>query len=155
MGLRQCCISPPRWLRHSPETILVVGWEVSITELFWLEIPIVITRFVEILEVMIMTPSKHALIPHILLPQYFIRRITEHNDQQSSIFLQQKLKQSAVASSTGFDQAQSGVAPSSNLPREEITRLVIEYSLELMSNRFGRQSFINFSIVVIGQFKLT
>ncbi|KAH9819176.1 armadillo-type protein [Melampsora americana] len=68
--------------------------------------------------------------------EYFIRRITEHNDQQSSIFLQQKLKQSAVASSTGFDAAPN-LSSDSHAPREEITRLVIHYSLELMSNRFG------------------
>ncbi|KAG0151485.1 hypothetical protein CROQUDRAFT_103736 [Cronartium quercuum f. sp. fusiforme G11] len=70
--------------------------------------------------------------------EFFIRRITEHNDQQSSIFLQQKLKQSAVATSVGLEKTQV-LAPMTNPngPRVEITRLVIEYSLELMSNRFG------------------
>ncbi|WAQ86968.1 hypothetical protein PtA15_7A697 [Puccinia triticina] len=56
--------------------------------------------------------------------EYFIRRITKHNDQQASIFMQQKLKQSALTQSA-------------EKPRQEITRLVIDYSLELMTNRFG------------------
>ncbi|PLW47666.1 hypothetical protein PCASD_04130 [Puccinia coronata f. sp. avenae] len=71
--------------------------------------------------------------------EYFIRRITKHNDQQASIFMQQKLKQSALTQSIGIDKASNGLLPNRHTekPRQEITRLVIEYSLELMTNRFG------------------
>ncbi|KAA1066772.1 hypothetical protein PGTUg99_023529 [Puccinia graminis f. sp. tritici] len=70
--------------------------------------------------------------------EYFIRRITKHNDQQASIFMQQKLKQSALTQSTGVEKNPTDpLTRHTEKPRQEITRLVIEYSLELMTNRFG------------------
>ncbi|POW13447.1 hypothetical protein PSHT_07689 [Puccinia striiformis] len=71
--------------------------------------------------------------------EYFIRRITKHNDQQASIFMQQKLKQSALTQSAGVEKnpIDSLQTRHTEKPRQEITRLVIEYSLELMTNRFG------------------
>lgn len=69
--------------------------------------------------------------------EYFIRRITKHNDQQASIFMQQKLKQSAVTQSTEKNGVEVSDKRAADKPRQEITRLVIEYSLELMTNRFG------------------
>jgi len=71
--------------------------------------------------------------------EYFIRRITKHNDQQASIFMQQKLKQSALTQSAGVEKNPTDLlqARHTEKPRHEITRLVIEYSLELMTNRFG------------------
>ncbi|CAH7682176.1 armadillo-type protein, partial [Phakopsora pachyrhizi] len=69
--------------------------------------------------------------------EHFIRRITEHNDQQASIFMQQKLKQSAMSAGFGvrIDKAEGQLGSESS--REDITRLVIRYGIELMTNRFG------------------
>jgi hypothetical protein len=59
--------------------------------------------------------------------------------------MQQKLKQSALTQSIGIDKASNGLLPNRHTekPRQEITRLVIEYSLELMTNRFGESQFLS------------
>lgn len=69
--------------------------------------------------------------------EYFIRRITKHNDQQASIFLQQKLKQSALAQSAGGEKNEPAETRHTGKPRKAITKLVIDLSWELMTNRFG------------------
>jgi hypothetical protein len=52
--------------------------------------------------------------------------------------MQQKLKQSALTQSTGVEKNPTDpLTRHTEKPRQEITRLVIEYSLELMTNRFG------------------
>lgn len=83
--------------------------------------------------------------------QHFVERIVTHNDQQASIFLQHKIKQSAAAeadlaqsqgqsmdgSAAGEEAATTTTATGAGA-RAEITRLVVESALELMTNRFGQ-----------------